>query len=300
MVVTVESKSGDFVCVRNDSGTEDFVPASGQCLRLLVEATDDRTTVLQHLHVLIVSAEPMPADASLLASAGVLEPLRGPADPDHAGTSTAAVADVTEGSTPMKGRKQKSEQHDTATAEEHFSLECRLRYQHGVIVPPGPQTGPEALLVPLTGHEIVLTLAPRGSPPVWISGIAATIDGYESSESAQPVVAEAELRPPHFVIHLDNDPPGMAPTPKRDGGIPPTPDGGAELLIAPVTAESRLVCWRLWVRVSCGEDEVRTRGFPLRTTAVSHWTRFRPGGARPQAVPAAEMATGHWHPPRHQ
>lgn len=181
-----------------------------------------------------------------------------------------------------------------------FAIECRTRFQHGVMAQPGPQTGPETTPVPLTGHELTVTITPRTPVPVWVSGIAVTVDSYLSSENTQPLVAGAELRPPQFVVLLDENPPRLVSAPGHDGNIPRDADGRTEVILAPVTADTRLVCWTLWFRITCGDahsDDVHTRGFPLRTTAVSHWMRFSPDGGEPTVVPAAEMAAGHWHPP---
>ncbi|MFH9677638.1 tetratricopeptide repeat protein [Streptomyces sp. NPDC017405] len=181
-----------------------------------------------------------------------------------------------------------------------FTVRAAVHSHLAHIVSPGLLGTPEAVHIPLTGHNLQLSLTATGQGeavlrslraevtdrlPLRVDGVAIArsrmpdlVMSADLLESAQRAVrAYRRLSSPDIAVLLDVSPAPVLTAAGADPALPltATPGAGAALTCAPVTDDGRCVRWRLTAEIECAGRLWRP-WWDLTVTATSGVTRFSP------------------------
>jgi hypothetical protein len=194
------------------------------------------------------------------------------------------------------------------------------------LVPPGIVDSPTPLVVPVTGHNLVLSFFNRSAASVTITDLRgvflwiaecdfpaqlktsppSAIPPLVLSEDLRSAAEESEngykdLEVPHYEVHLDGPRPMIVEAllpggqrPREHVPFPMSLDPGqnARVILAPVTSLPYCIGWRLLVNWL--EDKSRLlAGWDLTVTGFTGSSLFT-AGSEPQPSPVADL--GHWDP----
>jgi hypothetical protein len=180
-----------------------------------------------------------------------------------------------------------------------FAIQGAMRFQQAVLLHPSSRVGPEPVHACLTGHAVVLTVSSTGHGEPRIHATMAEVEEvFPEPENVGSVTGtwsgfgEPGFVQPDAEIRLDEQPAKIRNLP----GTGARPNSLQELIFAPITVSTDIVCWRLWSKVECG-GELHTQALRFHTTASMHWHTFSPDGSR-RVTPLADIAPGHWQPHR--
>jgi hypothetical protein len=175
--------------------------------------------------------------------------------------------------------------------EPPYTLEVRMHFELALLLHPSSKVGPKPVQAGVTGHGVTLTVLPTRPCDAAINATMATIEGYLSDDNVGSVMGGWRgFDQPDAEVWLDEQPPRTQDLPGSKTGPAPL----RELKLAIITADPRIVHWRLWTRVKCG-GELFTHSSTLYTTASHHWRKFGPDG-KEIPLSAAEAAQSHWRP----
>ncbi|SEQ96362.1 hypothetical protein [Lentzea albida] len=190
------------------------------------------------------------------------------------------------------------------------------------LVPPGALGNQVPVEVPVSGHNLVLTLINRSDRPITVSGVRAvlrSVTEYEfpaqlCSTPPRTTLAYGEdlrtstenaregfqnLKRPHLEVHLDGVRPLIAEALLPDGervGEPAPLTVGARraetVVLCPVTTRTGCVSWRLVIRWH-EDGDVLHSAWDLLATGFSGWTITSPDGG---VVSRPLDQLGHWDP----
>ncbi|MFK8906036.1 tetratricopeptide repeat protein [Streptomyces sp. YS-3] len=263
-----------------------------------------------------------PAWAAVLAVAalsGTLAARRTPS-PKRAAAPTPPPPDAT-GSAMYAMQRPVRDVPVTGLPEDvPYTLRVTTRSHLAVIGPPGSGAGSEAVFIPLTGHNLVLSLTADGPSDVTLVRLEARVTQHASLvadgvsvahrrvpdmvlspdllESVQRSVEAFEpLRRPDFEVLLDDGPAAVRPVDEGAPALPLTVPGGgsATLVLAPVTGSGAWVHWRLDAAI---ERDGRTDNpsWELTVTATSGLSTHHPGGGAPTEASVQQFFPDHWDP----
>ncbi|MFF3166986.1 tetratricopeptide repeat protein [Streptomyces sp. NPDC003273] len=187
------------------------------------------------------------------------------------------------------------------------------------IASPGLLGTAEAVHIPLTGHNLLLSLTATGQDQVVLRSLRAEVtdrlplraDGISFARQAMPdlvmsadllesaqraVRAYRPLRSPDVVVLLDSAPAPELAEAGADPALPLTaaPGTSADLTCAPVTDDGRWVRWRLTARIECA-GRVWRPWWDLTVTATTGLSRFSPDAA-PEPQPVHTLFPDHYDP----
>ncbi|MEV6549076.1 tetratricopeptide repeat protein [Streptomyces sp. NPDC051597] len=200
-----------------------------------------------------------------------------------------------------------------------YTLRVTSRSQLALIGPPGSGTGSDAAFIPLTGHNLVLSLTADGPSEVTLVRLEARVteraslvaDGVSMAHSRVPdmvlspdllesiqrsVEAYEPLRRPDFEVLLDDGPAAVRPVDQDAPALPLTVPrgGGVTLVLAPLTASGAWVHWRLDAEIVCDGRTYSPR-WELTVTARTGISTYQPGGAS-TSTPVHQLHPDHWDP----
>ncbi|MFG2143271.1 tetratricopeptide repeat protein [Streptomyces sp. NPDC048696] len=235
-------------------------------------------------------------------------PRRAEPAPDEGGTAVYAMQRPVRG-VPAEG----------LAGDAPFALRVVTRTHLALVAAPGSGTGAEAVHIPLTGHNVVLSLTADGSRDVTLVRLDAqvtehrplAVDGISMAHRRVPdmvfspdllesiqrsVEAYEPLARPDFDVLLDGDPGAVRRLGDTAPALPLTvPAGGAAtVVLAPVTGAQHWVHWRLTAEIVC-DGRTYTPSWSLTVTAQTGLSAFHPGGARTPAS-VHEQFPDHWDP----
>jgi hypothetical protein len=200
-----------------------------------------------------------------------------------------------------------------------YAVSLTTHSQLALIMSPTELVGPEALHVPLTGHNACLTVTATGAHAVTVRDISATVTARmpfagpialtmavqrmpklvlsaDLLESIlRSVAGYRPLSPPDVVILLDHAPADFRT--RGETGARPRfevrPGSSAGLVFAPVTATREIVHWRLSAVLECnGRTDIAY--WDLALTAESATASHSPEGSH--AVAVHDLYPDHWAP----
>ncbi len=200
-----------------------------------------------------------------------------------------------------------------------FTVRAAVHSHVAHIASPGLLGTPEAVHIPLTGHNLLLTLTATGPdevvlrslraevtdrPPLRADGVALArprmpdlVMSADLLESAQRAVrAYRRLRSPDVAVLLDHSPAPVLAEAGADTALPLTaaPGASATLTCAPVTDDGRWVRWRLTAEIACA-GRVWRPWWDLAVTATTGLARFSPDAA-PTPAPVHALYPDHYNP----
>ncbi|MFF1480641.1 tetratricopeptide repeat protein [Streptomyces sp. NPDC058301] len=200
-----------------------------------------------------------------------------------------------------------------------YTLKVTTRSHLAVVVPPGPETGAEAVHIPLTGHNLVFALTAEGPSDVTLVRLEARPTQHASIVAAgvsmahrrvpdmvyspdllesiqRSVEAFEPLARPDFEVRLDDGPGAVRPVGGEAPSLPLTVPGGGSvtLVLAPVTESGAWVHWRLEAEIAC-DGRTYTPSWDLTVTATTGMATYHPGGGR-TSTPVHELYPDHWDP----
>ncbi|MGW8700806.1 tetratricopeptide repeat protein [Streptomyces eurythermus] len=200
-----------------------------------------------------------------------------------------------------------------------FTVRAAVHSQVAHIASPGLLDNPETVHIPLTGHNLLLTLTATGADEAVLRSLRAEVtdrlplraDGVSLArprmpdlvmsadllESAQRAVrAYQRLRRPDVAVLLDASPAPVLAEAEADSALPLTaaPGTSATLICAPVTDDGRWVRWRLTAEIVCA-GRVWRPWWDLTVTATTGLARFSPDAA-PAPAPVHALYPDHYDP----
>ncbi|MFG2949406.1 hypothetical protein [Streptomyces adustus] len=200
-----------------------------------------------------------------------------------------------------------------------FTVRAAVHSQLLHMASPGLLDASQAVTIPLTGHNLLISLTATGTQEVVLRSLRAEVtdrlplraDGTSLArprmpdmvlsadllESAQRAVqAYQRLRRPDAAIHLDRSPACELAELGVDPVLPltATPEASATLTCAPVTDDRRWVRWRLTAEIACA-GRVWRPWWDLTVTAATGFSRFSPNAA-PVPQPVHERYPDHYDP----
>jgi hypothetical protein len=202
-----------------------------------------------------------------------------------------------------KGLPDKAPYTVRVTTHTHMSL----------TMSPGMQTGPTAIQIPLTGHNVMFLLTATGSGDVTVREIGAEVtnrtslivDGVNIAHRTMPLVLSPDLlesiqrsveefKPleiPDFEILLDGDPALLRPLGSDTLSFPLIVPAGENVTIvfAPVTDDRNWVHWRLFAEIEYGGRTAR----PSWDLTVTAETCYADSG---RLASVHELFPDHWDP----
>jgi TPR repeat protein len=163
------------------------------------------------------------------------------------------------------------------------SLPCTLRVStrshFSVVIAPSPETGPTAFQVPLTGHNLTLTISADSGEDVTVERLdirrvrhsVLDADGISIIQSQfmppfsadfvdaalQSMAAYRPLRPPDYEIDLDSTCLRRLDGAERTLPLRVASGDTTSLVVAPITDIRDLVCWTLAADVHCAGNTNR-------------------------------------------
>ncbi|MDF3298417.1 tetratricopeptide repeat protein [Streptomyces tropicalis] len=200
-----------------------------------------------------------------------------------------------------------------------FELSLAVHSQLTLIASPGlADHSAEAVRIPLTGHNLLLSVSPTGPDEVVVRSLHAEVtdrrplsaDGVSSARPRMPdmvmsadllesvqraVQAYRRLRSPGIALDLDGHP--VAAVSLGGAAVLPltvAPGASGLLVCAPVTDDRRWVHWRLHAEIECAGRILRPH-WDLTVTAASGLSRFS-AGAAPEPAPVHHVHPDHWDP----
>lgn len=205
-----------------------------------------------------------------------------------------------------------------------FTVAATLQTQVAHVIHPSSETGPEPVLIPVTGHRIVLDLICIGTAPATdlrieaevmgaasftSDGLPVTVPGGNPSlilakdlEASYKAAADGYfmLEPPDLVIILDFAPPAMLESAPEEGmvgagsAIPSQvrPGEPVRLVLSPVTHYLGRIDWRLTVTWIGPDAAERSSSWNLSVTGHTGTMIFRPH-QDPIPAPVGEVAADH-------
>ncbi|MFF9585594.1 hypothetical protein [Streptomyces achromogenes] len=205
------------------------------------------------------------------------------------------------------------------TDDPPFTVRAAVHSHVTHIASPGLLGHPETVHIPLTGHNLLLTLTATGPDEVVLRTLRAEVtdrlplraDGVALArprmpdlvmsadllESAQRAVrAYRRLRSPDVTVLLDPSPAPVLAQAGTDSALPLTaaPGASATLTCAPVTDDGRWVRWRLTAEITCA-GRVWRPWWDLTVTATTGLARFSPDAA-PTPAPVHALYPDHYDP----
>ncbi|WP_220212143.1 tetratricopeptide repeat protein, partial [Streptomyces sp. WELS2] len=200
-----------------------------------------------------------------------------------------------------------------------FTARAAVHSHVAHLASPGLLGNPETVHIPLTGHNLLLTLTATGTDEVVLRSLRAEVtdrlplraDGLSLArtrmpdlvmsadllESAQRAVrAYRRLRRPDVAVLLDSSPAPLLAGAGTDSALPLTaaPGASATLVCAPVTDDGRWVRWRLTAEIMCA-GRVWRPWWDLTVTATTGLARFSPDAA-PTHAPVHALYPDHYDP----
>ncbi|MGW6978374.1 SEL1-like repeat protein [Streptomyces sp. NPDC054932] len=200
-----------------------------------------------------------------------------------------------------------------------FTVQVAVHSQLAHLASPGLLGTPEGVYVPLTGHNLLLSLTTTGQDEVVLRSLRAEVtdrlplrvDGAliawprvpdlalsaDLLESAQRAArAYRRLRSPDVAILLDPSPAPALAELDADPVLPLTaaPGETANLTCAPVTDDGRWVRWRLTAEIVCA-GRIWQPWWDLTVTANARLTRFT-AHAAPVPQPVHDVYPDHYDP----
>jgi TPR repeat protein len=196
------------------------------------------------------------------------------------------------------------------------TVRLRTRTHLSIVVPPGPETGPTALHVPLTGHNVVLEIVADAGEEVVLERVRADHVTTSGTPSGGAGIAMRELVPPFsadFVEPVLRAVSAYEPLAAPDFEIdlatgeirepagfdrPRTPrvaaGESARFVFAPITDVTALVRYTLVAQVAVGGRTAVFSWELVVTAATSMVVVDGPGPAR--SAPVHRFFPDHWHP----
>ncbi|MFC5637361.1 tetratricopeptide repeat protein [Streptomyces bullii] len=205
------------------------------------------------------------------------------------------------------------------TGHPPFTVRAAVHSQLTLIASPGLLGTPEAVHIPLTGHNLLLSLTATGQEEVVLRSLRAEVtdrlplrvDGASLARSRMPdLVLSADLlesaqraarayrrlRSPDVAVLLEPSPAPVLAELGADPVLPltATPGASAGLTCAPVTDDGRWVRWRLTAEIVCA-GRIWRPWWDLTVTATTGFAAFS-GDAAPVAQPVHELYPDHYDP----
>lgn len=200
-----------------------------------------------------------------------------------------------------------------------FTVRAAVHSHVAHLASPGLLGHPQAVHIPLTGHNLLLTLTATGTDEVVLRSLRAEVtdrlplraDGVSLARTRMPdlvmsadllesvqraVRAHRRLRGPDVAVLLDASPAPVLTEAGAGSALPLTaaPGTNATLTCAPVTDDGRWVRWRLTAEIVCA-GRVWRPWWDLTVTATTGLTRFGPDAA-PTPAPVHALYPDHYDP----
>jgi tetratricopeptide (TPR) repeat protein len=201
-----------------------------------------------------------------------------------------------------------------------YTVEVTTQSQLALIAPPGVSGGPEALHIPVTGHNLVVTIAADRTDIITVNGIGAVVTNRSSLPGSldlsqahkkipetvfspdllesiiRSVAGYQRLSDPDAAILLDEAPPRFAML-HAAVAAPPfqvQPGEPVSIVLAPYTESQDLVRWRLVMRFEYN-SRVDTPYWDLMLTAETGMSVYFPHGES-ESISVREIHPDHWDP----
>ncbi|MFB7455968.1 tetratricopeptide repeat protein [Streptomyces sp. NPDC056188] len=200
-----------------------------------------------------------------------------------------------------------------------FVVRAAVHSQLMHIASPGLLGNSEAVNIPLTGHNLLVSLTATGEDEIVLRSLRAEVtdrlpllaDGSSLARSRMPDIAMSSdllesaqravrayrrLLSPDVAIFLDRSPVTELAELGADPVLPLTvaPGGSATLTCAPVTQDGRWVRWRLTAEIDCA-GHIWRPWWELTVTASTGFSLFSPHAA-PVPQPVHKLYPDHYDP----